>query len=145
MTMLKKYLAKTGEFKEGFPLSRISSIRIGGVCAGLWVPESLEGLLDGLKFLLSKGLDFKVISGGTNVLINDRKLDFIVIGLWEFKKIFLEGGFLKAGAGLKLAKSLSIAGKIPWPAWNLLPGCRQGWPAAWQIIFLLGAVLFQML
>ena len=108
---VKKYLAKTGEFKEGFPLSRISSIRIGGVCAGLWVPESLEGLLDGLKFLLSKGLDFKVISGGTNVLINDRKLDFIVIGLWEFKKIFLEGGFLKAGAGLKFSQVLKYCRK----------------------------------
>ncbi|RLF02061.1 MAG: UDP-N-acetylenolpyruvoylglucosamine reductase [Thermoprotei archaeon] len=104
--MLKEYLEKRGEFKENFPLSRISSIKIGGVCIGLWIPDGLESLLEGLGFLVEKGLDFKVISGGTNVLINDRKLDFIVISLRKFKKISLEDGLLKAGAGLKFSHLL---------------------------------------
>ncbi len=85
-------------------------MKIGGRCPGLWIPESRQNLLNGIKYILDSRLKFKVISGGTNLLINDGRLNFIVIGLFagEFRDIKIEDGFLKVGAGVRFNEAIDF-------------------------------------
>ena len=86
------------------PLSKYTTVHLGGVAKKMYVPETTEELVE-----LCKNESIKyIIGGGSNLLIADRDFD-IVLNLRKFddKLIALGNGHYKCGASLRLQKLVS--------------------------------------
>lgn len=99
---LKNFLV-TAEisFKENVNLAPLCSFKIGGISPLLVEPQNLEQLQATLYFFRKLDVPFKVLGGGTNLLISDYPNDFVTLRLsGEFKEfqILSEDGLFKIGA-----------------------------------------------
>ena len=85
-----------------YPISRHSSIGIGGPAGAWYIPSCVEELKQ-LKGLLNEsGIDTVVIGMGSNVLFPDNGLDRVIISLSNdcFTKMTIQEGKVSAGAGI---------------------------------------------
>lgn len=90
-------------FKANIPLAPITSFKIGGKSPLVIEPHNIESLLEVLFFLKQAELEYKILGGGTNILVSDHPDDFVVIRLeGEFKDYKDIGGgtFRIGGAAL---------------------------------------------
>ena len=96
-------------------MSRHTSLRVGGTADFFTEPESLEVLVNIVKWTSGKGIPYLIIGGGSNLLVKDKGIRGLVISLKKcFNSItenrrndnFVE---LSAGAGVKLQKLCSFA------------------------------------
>lgn len=84
------------------PLSKHTTFRIGGP-AKFWVePRDIDELRDILKNVNSRDLKYRVIGNGSNILIRDNGVPWIVIRLSNFKGMSIEGSTIKASSGVAL-------------------------------------------
>lgn len=90
------------------PLARWTSWKIGGPCRCLAQPASPADLKLVLEFFAKEQILWRVLGGGTNILVDDSGLAEAVInlGLWPSKIEILPGGLVKIPAGLKLPRIL---------------------------------------
>ena len=56
------------EYKENYPMSRISSVRIGGDASLLICPSCIEKFISALDFIKKNAIKHKIIGGMTNIL-----------------------------------------------------------------------------
>jgi len=85
------------------PLSRHTSLEIGGPARYFLELRNIEELASVIEFSLKENLDFFILGEGTNVLFCDEGFSGLVIRLkGEFEKFFIEGEEVTAGAGVKL-------------------------------------------
>jgi len=118
-TMVRKedldLIFKGGDFRGsvlyGEPLSKHTSLRIGGPADVFIVPSDMDSLKYILRASYKAGLPIVVLGGGSNVLISDEGVRAVVISLSEFDAIGLEGSILRAGAGVGLQGVVNYAGK----------------------------------
>jgi UDP-N-acetylmuramate--L-alanine ligase/UDP-N-acetylenolpyruvoylglucosamine reductase len=85
------------------PMSKHTTLRVGGP-AQWWIePETEEGFAEVVKLCKSEGLGITVVGRGSNLLIQDGGIRGVVVSLTrgEFRKVEVGGGFLVAGAGVK--------------------------------------------
>ncbi|MCK4262222.1 FAD-binding protein, partial [bacterium] len=102
-----------GKIKFNEPLSKHTSLRIGGP-ADYWVePKDLEDLRVILEFALDRHLPWKVLGEGTNILARDRGFRGLIISLRGdcFQKLEFNEEKVAAGAGVLLSKLTSEAGE----------------------------------
>ncbi|EPG65445.1 UDP-N-acetylmuramate dehydrogenase [Leptospira wolffii] len=87
-------------FRENSDLSVHCSFKIGGICPILIEPENTEQILEALSIFKKLDLPWKILGGGTNVLISDHPDDLIVFKLsGEFKEYRdLGDGLFQIGA-----------------------------------------------
>jgi len=106
---------KGGDFRGsvlyGEPLSKHTSLRIGGPADVFIVPSDMDSLKYILRASYKAGLPIVVLGGGSNVLISDEGVRAVVISLSEFDAIGLEGSILRAGDGVGLQGVVNYAGK----------------------------------
>ena len=89
--------------RVGEPLSRHTSLRMGGPARYFLELRNIEELASVIEFSQKENLDFFVLGEGTNVLFCDEGFSGLVIRLkGEFEKFFIEGEEVTAGAGVKL-------------------------------------------
>ncbi|HOM02592.1 MAG TPA: FAD-binding protein [Acetivibrio sp.] len=90
--------------KENEELKKYTSIKIGGIANKFYIPESIEELVELLKVLDNP----LVISGGSNLLIDDKGKFESVICLREFNKEInnLGDGVFYFGASVHLQKAI---------------------------------------
>jgi len=87
------------------PLSRHTSLRIGGPASYFLELRNIEELTNVVEFSKKENLEFFILGEGTNVLFPDKGFSGLVIQLkGEFEKFFAEGNQVTAGAGVKLNK-----------------------------------------
>lgn len=88
---------------ENISLAPYTTFKMGGICKHLWEPENTDELLLLLKHIEQP---YRIISGGSNLLINDDKVFENVILLKSFnsKFEFLEDGKFVVGASVRLQK-----------------------------------------
>lgn len=85
------------------PLSRHTSLRIGGPAEFLAFPQNIAELQNLLKLTYQHNIPLFIIGQGTNLLVSDRGLRGIVINLSELCSTFeFLGSGLKAGAAVSL-------------------------------------------
>ena len=86
------------------PLSKYTTVRLGGVAEKMYIPETTEELVE----LLRKEPIQYVIGGGSNLLIADRTFDK-VLNLRKFDDTLIScgGGRYVCGASLRLRKLVS--------------------------------------
>ncbi len=95
----------SGKILINEPLAKYSTFKIGGLADVYLEPANVDELLNLLKYLRNKDVDFIILGNGSNVLISDEGFRGAVINL-EFGLNFIrvEDEYVVAGAGVKLAK-----------------------------------------
>jgi len=87
------------------PLAKYTTFKIGGPADIYVEPMSIDELLNLLRYLDDRGIDFVVLGNGSNVLVSDEGFRGAVINLEAgFNFVKKEGECVIAGAGIKLAR-----------------------------------------
>ena len=116
------------------PLARHTSFKIGGPADALIDPESKEQLKMIIQWAREKIIPFRIIGGGTNLLVRDGGIRGMVIRLgriaapitWEAKATHL---FVKVGAGAATRRLCRMALQQGWQGMNFalgIPGTVGG-------------------
>jgi len=95
------------------PLSRHTTMRVGGP-AQFWAePETEEGFTDLVCHCFDEGIPFMVMGRGSNLLVRDGGIPGVVAHLskGEFARHEVQGNEITAGVGLKLKQLSAIARK----------------------------------
>jgi UDP-N-acetylmuramate dehydrogenase len=104
-----------GRVDFDFPMSRLTSMRIGGPARAVAHPRDENDLVAAMKFCRQENLPFVIMGNGTNLLVLNGGLEAVVIrvaeGLNYIKLRKEQIGFveLEAGAGLSLRRLLGFA------------------------------------
>ncbi|MFN3133937.1 MAG: UDP-N-acetylmuramate dehydrogenase [Candidatus Kryptonium sp.] len=94
-----------GEILINEPLAKCSTFKIGGPADIYIAPRDVDELLRLIQYLKEQGIDFIILGNGSNVLISDEGFRGAVINLESgLNFIRIEGEYVVAGAGIKLAK-----------------------------------------
>ena len=105
-----KYNIKFGE-----PMSRHTSLRVGGPAEAFVTPENVEDLETLVKWSWERGLSYLIIGKGTNLLVKDKGIHGIAIALTTcLKKIepidtHTDGVMVRAMSGVNLKTLCSYA------------------------------------
>jgi UDP-N-acetylmuramate dehydrogenase len=97
--------------KSGEPLKDKTTFKIGGRAKFFCQPRSIADL----KLLVMAAKKYRIplfiIGAGSNILVNDKGVDGLVIGLNSayFKRISFRDNFLNAGCGLSLRQLIQLA------------------------------------
>jgi UDP-N-acetylmuramate dehydrogenase len=106
-----------GALQQKAPLARYTTANVGGPAEALITVRSVEELTQAVKALWGFGLDFRIIGGGSNVLVSDKGVDGVVI-LNRAREIrFLEqsqGLFALAESGAVLGTVARLAAERGW-------------------------------
>jgi UDP-N-acetylmuramate--L-alanine ligase/UDP-N-acetylenolpyruvoylglucosamine reductase len=109
---LKELVGPEGEVRLCEPLSKHTTLRVGGP-AQFWVePRNEEALAGLIRFCRRETLPLFVIGRGSNLLVRDGGIRGVVVHPCggDFDKIEVDGNEITAGAGAKL-KEIAYAGK----------------------------------
>ncbi len=101
-----------GAIKLYEPLSKHTTMRVGGP-AQFWIePETEEGFARLVRFCGMRGLPLFVMGRGSNLLVRDGGIRGVVAHLatGEFKRIAVHAGQITAGVGVK-QKELALAAR----------------------------------
>lgn len=98
-------------FELEVPLSKLTTIGVGGPARALARPRTATELLDALRFARDEGLDVLTVGLGSNLLAADDGVDALVLRLdGELTSVEeLDGGTLRAGGGASNAVCLHRA------------------------------------
>lgn len=88
----KDYILK---YQLGSTLDKVSfkcltSLKIGGTCEILYIPDDIESLSFGIKYLINLKIPYFIIGAGTNLLVNDRDFKLVVISLKKIKRFYIQ-------------------------------------------------------
>jgi UDP-N-acetylmuramate--alanine ligase len=100
-----------GEVKLYEPLSKHTTLRVGGP-AQFWIePETRGGLANVLEFCAANRLPVMFIGRGSNLLVKDGGIPGVVIRLarGDFVTLTVEGTEIEAGAGVRLKQIAAAA------------------------------------
>jgi UDP-N-acetylmuramate dehydrogenase len=87
-------------YKKDLSLRVLSSFKIGGISPLVVEPENFEQIESMFNILMKDEIPFKILGGGSNILISEHPDDFVVIRLsGQFKEYFMkEDGYFQIGA-----------------------------------------------
>jgi UDP-N-acetylmuramate--alanine ligase len=100
-----------GEVKLYEPLSKHTTLRVGGP-AQFWIePETRGGLANVLEFCSANRLPVMFVGRGSNLLVRDGGIPGVVIHLarGDFVALTVEGTEIEAGAGVRLKQIAAAA------------------------------------
>lgn len=100
-----------GFIEANAPLAPYTQLKIGGPAELLVQPKTLQELIGFVKVCFGKGLRFRILGSGGNVLVHDEGVKGIVLRLAgpAFTHIAVEGRRIKAGSGATLASVIARA------------------------------------
>ena len=120
----------TNRVRVNEPLSRHTSLRIGGPAKYFLELRSIEELTNVIELVQKENLDFFVLGEGTNVLFPDEGFGGLVVQLkGEFEKFSIQGEEVIAGARVKLnglVEELAKAGLAGLEFASGIPGSLGG-------------------
>jgi UDP-N-acetylmuramate--alanine ligase len=109
---LKEVVGEDGEVRLYEPLSKHTTLRVGGP-AQFWVePRTEKAFAELIRFCRDENLPLFVMGRGSNLLVRDGGIRGVVVHPCggDFDKIEIKGAEITAGAGAKL-KEVAYAGK----------------------------------
>jgi UDP-N-acetylmuramate--alanine ligase len=101
---LQTIVGEEGEVRLYEPLSKHTTLRVGGP-AQFWVePRSEHAFAELIRFCRDEHLPLFAIGRGSNLLVRDGGIRGVVVHPWggDFEKIEVDGCEITAGAGVKL-------------------------------------------
>jgi UDP-N-acetylmuramate dehydrogenase len=106
-----KELEKIGcEYSHDFPMSRYTSMRVGGMADLIVYPRNHSELIKVLNLLSSFYFQWTVLGGGSNTIVNDGGIKGVAVSTEKMRDIqILEDGKVLAEAGAVLGSVLNIS------------------------------------
>ncbi len=106
------------------PLAPHVWFRLGGPAAFLARPATLDQLLGLLKKARDVGLPFRILSGGSNILVRDEGVNALVIHLESpaFSDVTVKDNVISAGAAVPLTALISQAARAGLAGLEFLTG-----------------------
>jgi UDP-N-acetylmuramate dehydrogenase len=99
------------ELRSGIALSSETSLGIGGTTDLLLIRKH-EGIPDLLQLLDSHGVPHKFLGGGSNLLVRDGELPWVVLQLARSEpEVTLEGNFAQVDAAADLGRTVTFCAK----------------------------------
>lgn len=98
---MDKILQKFPNIKLDYSLAPLTTFKIGGPAKYYLETKDIEELQEVLKFCKENSIDFKIIGGGSNFLVNDLGYNGLIIKYIN-RNIDLVDGVFKVGAGVVL-------------------------------------------
>jgi UDP-N-acetylmuramate dehydrogenase len=99
------------ELQHGIALSELTSLGIGGTTDLLRVKKH-ESIPDLLRLLDASGITHKFLGGGSNLLVGDGELPFVVLQLVQPEPdIVIEGNFAHVDAAADLGRTVTFCAK----------------------------------
>ncbi len=102
MSELLELFSEFGTVETDVPLSKMTTLRIGGCASYVVYPENTLGLDALMHVILERGIPYKVIGKGSNLLCSDRRFDGVIIRLDRFDDFFFMNDALVAQAGCSI-------------------------------------------
>jgi len=94
--------------QENIPLAQFTTFRIGGPAKFFIEAKEKDDLLEAIKWAKDKKEKVYILGGGSNVIINDKGADGLVIRMAN-DEIKIHGERMEAGAGATLARAVRLA------------------------------------
>ncbi len=104
-----------GNVKFNEPMSRHTSLRVGGPAEAFVIPENIEALKGLIKWSWQKKIPYLIVGDGTNLLVKDSGINGIVVVLTKCLKTITQTGtgtdgvIVTAMAGARLRNLCSFA------------------------------------
>jgi UDP-N-acetylmuramate dehydrogenase len=110
--------------KADEPLAPHVWFRLGGDAPYLARPRTIEDLLGLLRRSREVGLPFKILSGGSNVLVRDEGVDALVIHMESpaFSDVTVKNNVIQAGAAVPLTALISQSARAGLAGLEVLTG-----------------------
>lgn len=118
-------LSDEAVFRKSEPLARKTTFRVGGSARYYAEPATTEDLLELLRFAGEEGLRPVCLGRGSNLLVAEGELPFLVFRLQHpnWRKVCDSGdGRVRAGAGLRLQELCSRAARMGLAGFEFLEG-----------------------
>jgi UDP-N-acetylmuramate dehydrogenase len=98
--------------------------RLGGPARFLARPRTLDELLGLLRRCRDEQVPFKILAGGSNVLVRDQGVDAMVVHLESpaFSDVAIDGGAVEAGAAVPLTALISHSARAGLAGLEVLTG-----------------------
>jgi len=91
-------------------LAPLTTLRIGGTARVYLEPADTEELVESVSVLRRIGMPFRILGGGSNLLVGDKPIDGAVISLNRLNAVGTNGPVLVAEAGTRLIAAVRAAG-----------------------------------
>jgi UDP-N-acetylmuramate dehydrogenase len=120
-----------GAVKTGEPLAPLVWFRLGGPASYFANPRQIDELIALLKRCREEGIAFKILGGGSNVLVHDEGVDALVIHLESpfFSDLTVRDNIVHAGAAVPLTALISHSARAGLAGLEILTGiprhCRR--------------------
>ena len=102
-------------FRESEPLSRHTSMGVGGPAAVMAFPRSPRELQTTLRLRREIDVPHRILGGGSNLVVVDEGLDELVVNTEDMKRIDVgEGGEVTAEGGANLIRTVVRCGRAGW-------------------------------
>ena len=127
--VLDFFKANDVKYNENYPMSRLTSIKIGGLCDIVAFPDSEKKLISVVKFLKENTILFKVVGKMSNVLPTDERYSGVIVATERVRRFGLssDGVVLSAGAAFRgVLPALSELGLSGYEELVGIPGCIGG-------------------
>jgi len=119
-----------GKIIEGAPMSRYTTIKVGGPADMLFVPADEADLMAALKIAERERLPYQVLGAGSDLIVRDGGIEGLTVLLrGTMDDVEIEGESIKCGAGAILPKLARMAAQegltgLEWAA--SIPGTVGG-------------------
>lgn len=97
-----------GNIQKDIPLAQFTTFRIGGPAKFFIEVKEKDDLPEAIKWAKENKEKFYILGGGSNVIINDKGVDGLVIRMAN-DNITVHGERMEAGAGATLARAVRLA------------------------------------
>ena len=91
------------------PMKRHTTFRIGGPARIFVTPRTEEAFIRGLELCRRRKIPWYVIGNGSNLLVNDRGYEGVVLSTEKLDCFCAEGGTVRALAGVRLSRLAKAA------------------------------------
>ncbi len=101
-----------GKMEENVSLKNYTTYRCGGNARCIVYPKTVNSLSTLLSYLIERGVRYKILGNGSNLLFSDRDYEGVLIRLSELNSIkFLHKRKVRVGAGYSLIKLSLLTAK----------------------------------
>lgn len=90
---------------HNWSLKELTRIKVGGRCSYYCEPVNVDQVKKAICYAGERGVPAFIMGGGSNLLVGDGQIDFLVIRLkGAFKKYSIDGSLIRAGGGVSLIR-----------------------------------------
>lgn len=96
------------EILENICMSNYTSYKTGGIAKYLVYPNTIESLIELIKYIKNNNIKYFVLGNGTNIIFTDDFYDGVVINLKKLNNLLVNKNTICVSSGYSLQKLVSI-------------------------------------